>query len=121
MKASLLDALQVARGAIVLCVLGLLGGCADRSARPEPAPATPSDKLCEEVYQDLTHYFDDPDRRRPPGLTAGSFIATCSELPVAAQQCLLFSYVQAHATQCDEILAHAPPDAMGRIAAMTGK
>lgn len=107
--------------AVSLLALGLITGCAAASARPPPAPP-PSPRACEEAYEDLTRYFDaDPERRRPPGLHAQAFVATCRELPEAAQKCLLFSYMQSHASQCDERLSHVTPDLMRRIAAMVGK
>lgn len=98
----------------------LLAGCASPPPAAAPPPA-PSGKACDEAYEDLKQYYEaDPERHRPPGFTAAAFLHTCRELPATAQQCLLFSYMQAHAKPCEEALAKEP-DAMRRLGAMTGK
>ena len=106
--------------AVYVLALGLITGCAAAAARPQPQPLPPP-RACEEAYEDLTRYFDADPERRPPGLHEDAFVATCRELPDAAQKCLLYSYMQSHASQCDETLSHVAPDLMRRIAAMVGK
>jgi hypothetical protein len=34
---------------------------------------------------------------------------------------MLFSFMQAHANECDKTLSSAPPDVMSRLASMAGK
>ena len=109
----------------LVSLVGVVGGCdgAPAAGPPSAGPASVAPgHACEDAYEDLVRYFDaDPDRRRPPALHADTFVATCRELAVAAQQCLLFSYMQAHAAACEEARRQADPDVMRRVAAMVGK
>jgi hypothetical protein len=104
---------------VVLASVAACGGSAPPAAPPGPPPPA---KPCEEAYADLTKYYAaDPERRRPPTLHEGPFVSTCQQLPIEAQRCMLFSFMQAHANECDKTLTDAPPDVMGRLAAMAGK
>lgn len=104
---------------LVLSVTVACGGTAPKAAAPgPPPPAHP----CEEAYADLAKYFAaDPERRRPPEFREATFVAACHELPIEAQRCMLFSFMQAHANACDKALNEAPPEVMHRLAAMAGK
>ena len=90
---------------------------------PPPAPAGPPPPAqpCEEAYADLKRYFAADDRRHPPNLKEDAFVGTCRELPVEAQRCMLFSFMQAHANECDKTLSHAPPELIARLASMAGR
>lgn len=105
-----------------LALLVSVAGCGGNAAPAAPAGPPPPARPCEEAYADLTRYFAaEPERRRPPGLKEETFVSTCHELPIEAQRCMLFSFMQAHANQCDQTLSQAPPDVMKRLAAMAGK
>ena len=96
-------------------------GCAGSAPHIEATPPPPA-RTCEDVYEDLTRYYAaDPDLRRPAALSEDPFLHTCRELPADAQRCLMFSYMQAHSSQCDETLRHVRPELMQRLGRMTGK
>jgi hypothetical protein len=106
---------------IALLAVGC-GGSQPAAATPAPAPEPESPKACQEAYDDLSKYFDaDPERKRPAGFRADSFLPACRELPPAAQRCLLFSYMQAHAARCDEVNRSVDPALLHKIAEMAGK
>lgn len=113
------SALRTLARVLVLSAVAACGGSTPPAAPPgPPPPAHP----CEEAYADLTKYYAaDPERRRPPTLHEGTFVGACHELPIEAQRCMLFSFMQAHANQCDKTLSAAPPEVMHRLAAMAGK
>jgi hypothetical protein len=112
-------------GSRAIIIIGVLfAGCASPStpAKPATAPPPTSASACEEAFEDLVRYFGaDPERKRPATLREDTFLPACQELPTAAQRCMLFSFMQSHATQCDETMSHVPPELMHRIAAMVGK
>ena len=109
---------------MLACLLIFSAALACGAAAPPAAPPGPSPPAhpCEEAYADLTKYFTaDPERRRPPSLHEATFVDACHELPIEAQRCMLFSYMQAHANPCDKALNDAPPEIMRRLGAMAGK
>jgi hypothetical protein len=105
-----------------LLVLSAAVACGGNSPPPAAPGPPPPARPCEEAYADLTKYFAaDPERRKPPSLREATFVDTCHQLPVEAQRCMLFSFMQANANACDKTLAEAPPDVMQRLVAMAGK
>jgi hypothetical protein len=103
-------------------LLVFVAACGRSAAPAAPAGPPPPARPCEEAYADLTTYYAaDPERRKPPTLHEGPFVGACHELPLDAQRCMLFSFMQAHANACDKVLGEAPPEVMRRLAAMAGK
>ena len=103
-------------------LLTLLVAVAACGGAPAPARPPPPARPCEEAYADLVRYFTaDPERRKPSTLGEGLFVSTCHELPLEAQRCMLFSFMQSNANACDQTLNAAPRDVMRRLATMSGK
>jgi hypothetical protein len=104
------------------CLFVSVSACGGSAPAAAPSGPPPPARPCEEAYADLTRYYAaDPERRRPPTLKEEAFVGTCHELPLEAQRCMLFSFMQANANECDRTLGQAPPDVMRRLAALAGK
>lgn len=113
--------MRIVHSVLVCGALTSFLACGGNAAPPAESSATVPG-ACEEAYRDIAQYYtSSPDRRRPASLEPHSFVSTCRELPGPAQRCMLFSYMQAHAAECETAMNGVSPELRSRLAALVGK
>jgi hypothetical protein len=75
---------------------------------------------CEQAYNGMVAMLSglqhDGGARPPPDRER--FIAACSDMPIAVQRCMVFTYVVAHRQECHDARAAVPAEALARMRAV---